>query len=117
MRTWSQIEDLVEGTILAAERIDDGTAVNLGTMERIRVADAAAMILRQMEVDVPLKFLPHMPTGPYNRVASNELAKKLLAWEPRTSFHQGIQSTIDWYTQNRNPDDVRANLESILIER
>ena len=26
----------LRGTILAAEGIDDGTAVNLGTMERIR---------------------------------------------------------------------------------
>ena len=117
IRNWTYIDDIVEGTILAAERIDDGTAVNLGTMERIRVADAAAMILRQLEVDVPLKFLPDMPTGPYNRVASNRLAKELLNWEPRILFREGIQRTIDWYVKNRNPEKVRANLESMLIQR
>src|SRR5713226_1915767 len=116
IRNWTYIDDIVEGTILAAERIDDGTAVNLGTMERIRVADAAAMILRHMEVEVPLKFLPDMPTGPYNRVASNRLAKELLDWEPRTLFRQGILRTIDWYVKNRNPDEVRANLQSMLTE-
>ena len=41
IRNWTYIDDIVEGTILAAEGIDDGTAVNLGTMERIRVVDAA----------------------------------------------------------------------------
>jgi nucleoside-diphosphate-sugar epimerase len=117
IRNWTYIDDIVEGTILAAERIDDGTAVNLGTMERIRVADAAAMILRQLEVEVPLKFLPDMPTGPYNRVASNRLAKELLSWEPRILFREGIQRTIDWYVKNRNPEKVRANLESMLIQR
>ena len=117
IRNWTYIDDIVEGTILAAECIDDGTAINLGTMERIRVADAAVMILRHMEGAVPLKFLPDMPTGPYNRVASNHLAKKLVNWEPRVPFRQGIEHTIDWYVKNRNPDQVRTNLQSMLTER
>lgn len=56
IRNWTYIDDVVDGTILAAERINEGTAVNLGTMERIRVADAAAMILHQIGVEVPLSF-------------------------------------------------------------
>jgi len=117
IRNWTYIDDIVEGTILAAEGIDDGTAVNLGTMERIRVADAAAMILRRMGVEVPLKFLPDMPTGPYNRVAANQLAKELIGWEPRIPFREGIVKTIDWYVNNRNPDEVRSQLQSMLTER
>jgi len=117
IRNWTYIDDIVEGTILAAEGIDDGTAVNLGTMERIRVVDAAAMILRRMGVEVPLKFLPDMPTGPYNRVAANQLAKELIGWEPRIPFREGIVKTIDWYVNNRNPDEVRSQLQSMLTER
>jgi nucleoside-diphosphate-sugar epimerase len=117
IRNWTYIDDIVEGTILAAEGIDDGTAVNLGTMERIRVVDAAAMILRRMGVEVPLKFLPHMPTGPYNRVAANRLAKELIGWKPRVPFREGIVKTIDWYVNNRNPDEVRSQLQSMLTER
>jgi nucleoside-diphosphate-sugar epimerase len=117
IRNWTYIDDIIEGTILAAEGIEDGTAVNLGTMERIRVVDAAAMILRHMGVEVPLKFLPHMPTGPYNRVAANRLAKELIGWEPRVPFREGIVKTIDWYVKNRNPDEVRSQLQSMLTER
>ncbi len=117
IRNWTYIDDIVEGTMLAAEGIDDGTAVNLGTMERIRVVDAAAMILGRMGLEVPLKFLPHMPTGPYNRVAANRLAKELIGWEPRIPFREGIVKTIDWYMNNRNPDEVRSQLQSMLTER
>ena len=117
IRNWTYIDDIVEGTILAAERIDDGTAINLGTMERIRVADAAAMILKQMGVEVPLKFLPNMPTGPYNRVASNQLAKDLLSWEPRVLFREGIKKTIEWYVQNRDPAELREKLNDLLTAR
>lgn len=117
VRNWTYIDDIVEGTIMAAERIDDGTAVNLGTMERIRVADAAAMILSQMGVEVPLRFLPNMPTGPYNRVASNRLAKELLEWEPRVPFSKGVKKTIEWYIQNRNPAELRHRLNDFLTAR
>src|SRR6266498_5381803 len=37
VRNWTYVDDIVRGTILAAEKIDDGTAVNLGTMERVQV--------------------------------------------------------------------------------
>ncbi len=42
IRNWTYVDDIVTGTLRAAETIDDGTAVNLGTMERIRVRDAAS---------------------------------------------------------------------------
>ena len=117
IRNWTYIDDIVDGTIRSAERIDDGTAVNLGTMERIRVVDAARMILERMQVDVPLKFLPQMPTGPYNRVASNRLAKQLLDWEPRIPFREGVGRTIDWYIGNRDRAEVQRKLETMLTER
>ncbi len=117
IRNWTYIDDIVEGTIRAAERIDDGTAVNLGTTERIRVADAARMILDRMQIDVPLKFLPSMPTGPYNRVASNRLAKELLDWEPQILFREGLGRTIEWYIQNRDRAEVQRKLEAMLTER
>jgi nucleoside-diphosphate-sugar epimerase len=117
IRNWTYIDDIVEGTIRAAERIDDGTAVNLGTTERIRVVDAARMILERMGVDVPLKFLPNMPTGPYNRVASNRLAKELLGWEPQILFREGVGKTIDWYVSHRDRAEVQRKLETMLTER
>jgi UDP-glucose 4-epimerase len=117
IRNWTYIDDIVEGTIRAAERIDDGTAVNLGTMERIRVTDAAKMILSRMRVDVPLKFLPSMPTGPYNRVASNRLAKDLLGWAPQITFQEGVGRTIDWYVKSHDRSEVQRKLESMLTER
>src|SRR3989344_1500181 len=81
IRNWTYVDDIVSGTILAAEKIDDGTAVNLGTMERIRVLDAAKEILRRTGHTAPIQTAPNMPTGPLNRVADNQLAKRLLGWE------------------------------------
>ncbi len=117
IRNWTYVDDIVEGTIRVAEVIEDGKAVNLGTEERIRVADAARMITGLMRVDTTLRFRPEMPTGPYNRVASNQLAKELLGWEPKVCFREGIAKTIDWYVKNKGQKDVRHSLESMLTAR
>ncbi len=103
--------------VLAAEKIDDGTAVNLGTEERTRVIDAVREVLRYTGHDAGIKLLPHMPTGPLNRVASNRLARELLDWEPQMRFMDGLHRTIDWYFSTRERDKVSGYLAEMLTER
>ncbi len=117
IRNWTYIDDIVSGTVLAAEKIDDGTAVNLGTMERIKVIDAVKEVMHYMGHEAEIKLLPDMPTGPLNRVADNSLAKKLLGWEPEYKFIDGLHKTIDWYVANRDIKDVRERVEGDLTER
>ncbi len=58
IRNWTHVSDIVSGTIRAAEKIDDGTAVNLGTMERTRVIDAVREVLRYTGHDAEIGFIP-----------------------------------------------------------
>ena len=117
VRNWTHVSDIVRGTILAAERIDDGTAINLGTMERTRVIDAVHKVLRYTGHRAEVELHPEMPTGPYNRVAENSLAKRLLGWEPQVQFIDGLHRTIDWYFATKDRDKVRGILERMLTER
>jgi nucleoside-diphosphate-sugar epimerase len=117
VRNWTYIDDIVRGTILAAERIDDAAAINLGTMERITVMDAAKEVLRYMDHDSRIEPHPEMPTGPYNRVADNKLAKELLGWSPQVKFMDGLHRTIDWYLSTKKEDQVSSKLEAMLTER
>jgi nucleoside-diphosphate-sugar epimerase len=117
IRNWTYVGDIVSGMALAAERIDDGTAVNLGTEERTRVIDAVHEVLRYTGQTAEIKLLPHMPTGPLNRVASNRLARELLGWEPKMKFMDGLHRTIDWYFGSRQREVVSGYLEEMLTER
>ena len=117
IRNWTYVDDIVLGTILAAEKIDDGTAVNLGTMERVRVIDAVKMIMDYTGNDAEIKLITDMPTGPLNRVADNSLAKELLGWQPGVLFKEGLQRTVDWYFSTKIRGEVRANLNRMLMER
>jgi nucleoside-diphosphate-sugar epimerase len=117
IRNWTYAGDIVRGMVLAAEKIEDGTAVNLGTEERTRVIEAVREVLRYTGHQAEIKFLPHMPTGPLNRVASNRLAKELLGWEPRVRFMDGLHRTIDWYFSTRERQKVGGYLSAMLTER
>ena len=117
IRNWTYVGDIVRGTILAAERIDDGTAVNLGTMERTRVLDAVKEVMAYTGHAAEIELHPEMPTGPMNRVADNSLARQLLGWEPEVPFVEGLHRTIDWYFSSRDPDDVARRLDQALTER
>lgn len=117
IRNWTYVGDIVRGMALAAERIDDGTAVNLGTEERTRVIDAVQEVLRVTGHEAEIKLLPHMPTGPLNRVASNRLARQLLGWEPRMKFMDGLHRTISWYFGTRERAAVNGYLAEMLTER
>jgi len=117
IRNWTHVDDIISGTIRAAEVIDDGTAVNLGTTERTRVLDAVQEVLRYTGHKAAIELHPEMPTGPMNRVADNSLAKGLLDWEPQIKFMDGLRSTIDWYFSTKDRQKVASELETLLTER
>ena len=117
IRNWTYVDDIVEGTILCAEKINDGTAVNLGTMERIQVLEAAKMVLDYAGKKAEIRLRPDMPSGPINRVADNCLAKKLLGWEPKTPFRDGLKKTLDWYFASHQKEKVQDVLEEMLTGR
>ena len=117
IRNWTHVSDIVSGTIAAAEKIDDGTAVNLGTMERTKVIECAEEVLRYTGHQAKIELHPEMPTGPLNRVADNALAKKLLGWEPKVKFMDGLHRTTDWYFKSKDREAIASNLSTRLTER
>ena len=64
-----------------------------------------------------IKLRKDIPTGPLNRVADNALAKKLLNWEPKVSFKDGLKRTIDWYYASKDRDEVQRIFARMLTER
>jgi len=117
IRNWTYVDDIVSGTIAAAENIHDGTSINLGTMERIKVKDCARHVIDSLNPGATIKLLTDKPTGPLNRVASNALAKQLLEWSPQTKFSDGLQKTIDWYTSTKSAEQATSDLSRKLVGR
>ncbi len=101
-RGFTFVDDIAEGSILAVEKIDDGTAVNLGWDKRYAIAEVAKQIL-QISGHHPkeLVFDRSKPEGPYSRALDISRAKKLLGWEPKVDLNEGLRKTIAWHQELR----------------
>jgi nucleoside-diphosphate-sugar epimerase len=117
VRNWTYVGDIVGGLILAAEKIHDGSAINLGTEERIHVIDAVKEVLRYTGHDAKIVYLLDKPTGPLNRVASTKKIKELFGWEPQVKFADGLHRTIDWYFKTKDEQALDRNFDRLLTER
>lgn len=116
VRNWTYIDDIVSGTIKAAEKIDDSASINIGSSERVTVEQAAREVIRITGHKAKILFKKYMPSGPMNRVADNSLAKKLLDWRPQVKFKDGLKNTIAWYFSNKNADDISRERDNIYID-
>lgn len=115
-RDFTYVTDIAEGTVRAAERITDGSAVNLGNGRRYTMIEVANTIFdilgwRPREIF----FDTSKPTGAVSRALDIRRARDLLGWEPKVSFRDGLESTIDWYLTT-HPRSARAD-ERVLLER
>ena len=115
-RDFTYVEDIVEGSILAAEKISDGTPVNLGTGKRYKMVDVVNMIFEIIGwKPTELAFDKAKPVGALSRALDNERAETMLGWSPRFNLEDGLKKTIDWYTSiHKSEGNVD---ESILLER
>jgi len=95
-RGFTYVTDIVEGQILAAEKISDGTAVNLGWDKRYRIKDVVAMILEIADHKPKIVYDHSKPEGPFSRALDITLAKKLLGWTPKIDLQEGLERTIGW---------------------
>jgi nucleoside-diphosphate-sugar epimerase len=115
-RDFTYVEDIVEGTILAAEKISDGTPINLGTGQRYKMVDVVNMIFEILNWKPDnLNFDTSKPVGALSRALNNDRAKNLLGWSPRFNLKDGLKKTIDWYIGTHK---IEGNIdESLLLER
>ena len=117
-RNFTYVDDIVEGLMLAAEKIEDCRAINLGTDEITKIIDAVNIVCDIVQ-HKPSKIFcdTSKPEGVHARAASINNQKKWLAWQPQTPFSEGITKTISWYKDSIDLEAVRNNLQNKLFER
>lgn len=117
-RNFTYVQDIVDALILASEKVKDGSPVNAGRDDRITINQTVDLIFDIMGWH-PKNIHRDLtkPEGVASRAADLENTRKTLGWEPQYSYRDGFRKTIDWYIQNNQKDEVKQNLERLLMER
>jgi UDP-glucuronate 4-epimerase len=112
MRDFTFIDDIVSGTVLAADNIPQPTQesknvpykiYNIGCSSPVKLMDFIQEIEHALGKDAKKIFLPMQAGDVYKTYADTSKLEKEVGYKPTVSLHQGIQNFISWYTSNENP--------------
>lgn len=79
-----------------------GQVLNLGTTRDVSVLEIAQTVKALMKPEhSDIEFIGDRPGQVFRHTCDSTKIKKLLGWEARTSFEDGMRKTIDWYQANR----------------
>lgn len=101
-RDFTYVEDLVDGLLKAGFHKEAiGEQFNLASEKETKIIDLANMINELTGNKAGVKFVSRRKWDTKSRLlASTERAKKLIGYEPKTSFEDGLKETIEWFKEN-----------------
>jgi dTDP-glucose 4,6-dehydratase len=103
-RDWLFVEDHCRAldallhTDIAAIR---GQVINIGTEQHRSVLEIAEAVLKAMgPCDSQIEFIGGRPGQVFRHTSDAKKLKRLIGWEPKVSFEEGLERTIRWYRDN-----------------
>jgi len=101
-RDYTYIEDIVQGVDGAlrwtAEHEGGFDIVNLGESRTVELREMIDVLGEEMGVEPRIRRLPMQPGDVERTFADISKAKRLLGYEPRWSFRNGIREFLTWLT-------------------
>jgi UDP-glucuronate 4-epimerase len=101
-RDYTYIDDVIQGTMAALKY--DGPlfdVFNLGESETIQLKDLIAAIERVLGKKAKINRLPEQPGDMPMTCADISKARKLLGYNPKTKFEDGLPRFVDWFFKSR----------------
>ncbi len=98
-RCFTHVSDIADGVItVALHSKAQNEDFNIGTDKEIKIIDLARKIWEVMKVDRPfkIKFVPGFKFDIKRRVPNVEKAKRVVGWEPKVKFDDGLREVITW---------------------
>ena len=100
-RDFLYVRDTAKGIILAAEKYNESSPINLGSELEISIRDLSEMIKDLMDFSGVIEWDNSKPNGQPRRCVSNVRARELLGFQPETKIREGLKETITWFMKQQ----------------
>ena len=104
-RDYTYIDDIVDGIIKSCDYCMKNENVyeilNLGNSSPISLKEMINTIGKVLEKEPRIQELPMQPGDVEKTYADISKAKKLIGYEPKITFEEGIKRFVKWYEQNK----------------
>ena len=98
-REFFYVEDAAEGILLAAEKYNKSDPVNLGAGFEIKIKELVNLISELTGFNGKIVWDKTKPDGQPRRMLDVSRAQKEFGFKAKTSFKDGLKSTIAWYRE------------------
>jgi len=102
-RDFCYIDNVCEANWLAANapaEVCDGTVVNIACHHATSLNQILALLRELMNTDIDPEYTDPRPGDVRDSLADVSLARKVIGYEPKVFFEEGLRKAIDWYTAN-----------------
>jgi dTDP-L-rhamnose 4-epimerase len=115
MRDFVSVYDIVQANLLAMENSGaDGQAINIGSGAPISIAEVAAVLAQALETEIAPELTGKHRSGDIRHCfADISAARRLLGYQPRVSFAEGVKDLVSWL-QGQHPQDRAAEAAAQL---
>jgi nucleoside-diphosphate-sugar epimerase len=98
VRTLTYIDDLINGIVapVANKGAALGQIFNITSAEQTSAAGMAEQIKKITDSSSPIVFIPQRKNNTLHEEVDVSKAKKLIGWEAKVSFAEGLQKTLPW---------------------
>jgi UDP-glucose 4-epimerase len=93
------VNDVVDATVAALEKPVQGRTFNIASGRETTILELAKTMQQITGKSSELRFEPPRRGDIARSVADIERAKTELGFAPRTSLHQGLSATVDWFAK------------------
>ena len=104
-RDYTYIDDIVDGVIKSCDYVmknkDVYEILNLGNSSPTSLKEMINTIGEKLGVEPKINQMPMQPGDVERTYADISKAKKLIGYEPKTSFKKGIANFVEWYKINK----------------
>ncbi len=91
------VEDVAEGLLLAAEKLDPPDYVNIGSGNEISIKKLVEYIVQFSEFKGNVDFDVTKSGGDARRCTDINKAVSLMNFKPSTTMEEGLKRTVEWY--------------------
>lgn len=100
-RDFVHIDDVLDCTLLAMEKITDGRAINIGQGQLTSFLDLIDIFTDFAGYKPTIKPLLDKPVGVHSRYCNMDWVKENLGWEPKISIREGMRRVYEKALENR----------------
>lgn len=104
-REFLYVEDAAEGIVVATEKMDDPTPLNLGTGAEITIKNLVELVAKHCRFEGEIRWDATKPDGQPRRCLDTTKATEAMGWTAQVGFEEGLQRTIAWFEAHR--DEIR----------